>query len=114
VARRDIIVSDFTGRSVDPTELVTVTVRYADARRAPRPPRGGAHDRGRDHGQARPAGGGMTTTREILIHLNVTVPDGDQRDSDEIERAVMGALEVGSDHDDLRGLEIVAALSEEI
>jgi hypothetical protein len=56
----------------------------------------------------------MTTTREILIHLNVTVPDGDQRDSDEIERAVMGALEVGSDHDDLRGLEIVAALSEEI
>jgi hypothetical protein len=33
VARRDIIVSDFTGRSVDPTELVTVTVRYADARR---------------------------------------------------------------------------------
>lgn len=52
--------------------------------------------------------------REILLHLNVSVPDGDDRPVDEIEHAVTGALEVGSDDESLEGLEIVVVLAEEI
>lgn len=51
--------------------------------------------------------------REVLVHLNVAVPDGDQRDADQIRDAVMGALEVGSDDESLHGLEIVCPLAEE-
>lgn len=33
VARKTIFVSDLTGKEIDDTEAVTVTLRYADARR---------------------------------------------------------------------------------
>lgn len=39
-------------------------------------------------------------TRTVLIHLNVTVPDGDDRNADEVADAVLAAIEVGSDNDD--------------
>lgn len=56
----------------------------------------------------------MSGAREVLVHLNVAVPAGDERDADQIRDAVMGALEVGSDADELRGLEIVCPMAEEV
>jgi hypothetical protein len=51
-------------------------------------------------------------TRTVLMHANVQVPDEDGRATEEIVQAVQGALEVGSDDDTVRALEIV--LAEEI
>jgi len=45
-------------------------------------------------------------TRTILVHLNVTVPDEDDRTADKIADALLGAIEVGSDDDSVRGLAI--------
>lgn len=53
-------------------------------------------------------------SRTILVHLNVTVPEGDDRSMEEIVAAIEGALEVGSDDESVRSLEIVTALAEEI
>lgn len=33
MAKRSVIVSDFSGAEVDPREIVTITLRYADGRR---------------------------------------------------------------------------------
>lgn len=52
--------------------------------------------------------------REILVHLNVEVPDSDTRDPRDIADAITGALEVGSDDDSVRNLTIVAPLAEEV
>lgn len=52
--------------------------------------------------------------REILMHLNVAVPDGDVRTPDQIADAVMAAAEVGSDDDSVRDLEVVVAMVEEV
>lgn len=52
--------------------------------------------------------------RTVLVHLNVEVPDGDERSVEEIESAVRGALEVGSDHELVKSLGIEITLSEEI
>lgn len=52
--------------------------------------------------------------RTILIHLNVEVPDGDERSVETIEAAVRGALEVGDDDDSVGGLTITVALAEEV
>ena len=52
--------------------------------------------------------------RTILVHLNVSVPDGDERGAVEIKDALLGALEVGSDDDSVRELKIEAPLAEEI
>jgi hypothetical protein len=52
--------------------------------------------------------------RTVLVHLNVEVPEADARDAEEIAQAVYGALEVGSDHESVRNLTVVMALSEEL
>lgn len=52
--------------------------------------------------------------REILVHLNVAAPDGDDRTADQIAEALMGAVEVGSDDASVRGLTVVVALAEEV
>jgi hypothetical protein len=52
--------------------------------------------------------------RTILIHLNVEVPESDKRDADEIRWQIAAALEVGSDDDSVRGLNISIPLAEEI
>ena len=52
--------------------------------------------------------------RTILIHLNVTVPDGDEREADEIAKAVMAAIEVGSDDESVSELEVTCTLAEEV
>lgn len=53
-------------------------------------------------------------TREILVHLNVTVPEGDDRLAEDIGTAIMGALEVGGDDESVSDLEIIVALVDEI
>ena len=52
--------------------------------------------------------------RTILVHLNVSVPDGDDRTAEQIQTAVMGAYEVGSDDVSLEGLEVTSPLAEEV
>lgn len=52
--------------------------------------------------------------REILVHLNVQVPDGDDRPAEEIGQAIQGAIEVGSDNESVDGLTIEVALVDEI
>lgn len=52
--------------------------------------------------------------RTILIHLNVEAPDTDERTADQIADAILAALEVGSDDNSVRELEIVAPLAEEV
>jgi hypothetical protein len=52
--------------------------------------------------------------RTILVHLNVTPPEGDTRTANEIADAILAAVEVGSDDDSVRGLVIVAPLAEEV
>ncbi len=52
--------------------------------------------------------------RTILIHQNVQVPDDDDRTADQIKEAVDAAIEVGSDHESVRGLVIEAVLWEEV
>jgi hypothetical protein len=52
--------------------------------------------------------------RTILMHLNVIVSDGDDRSTPEIVAAVEAAIEVGSDHEDVRELTIETVLSEEL
>jgi hypothetical protein len=42
--------------------------------------------------------------RTILVHLNVSVPDGDERGADEVADAILAAIEVGSDDDSVRSL----------
>jgi hypothetical protein len=45
--------------------------------------------------------------RTILMHLNIVVPDEDGRSTPQIVEAIEAAIEVGSDHDSVRGLEFV-------
>jgi len=52
--------------------------------------------------------------RTILIHLNVTVPDDDDRTTDEIIAAVCAMIEVVSDHDSVRDLAPTVVLAEEV
>ena len=52
--------------------------------------------------------------RTVLVHLNVEVPPSDPRDAGQIANAVMAAIEVGSDDEELYHLTIVAPLAEEI
>lgn len=52
--------------------------------------------------------------REILVHLNVEVPDDDPRSAQEITDLVMGAIAVGSDTPAFADMWIVMAMSEEI
>lgn len=54
------------------------------------------------------------SVREVLVHLNVTVPEGDSRTADEIADAILAAIEVGSDNEAVRGLGIVCPLAEDI
>lgn len=53
-------------------------------------------------------------SREVLVHLNVTVPAGDDRDANQIKDAILGALEVGADHETMHGLHIAVPLAEVI
>jgi hypothetical protein len=53
-------------------------------------------------------------TRRILVHLNVEVPEDDQREPDEIGEAIVAAAHVGSDDDSVRDLVVHNALSEEL
>lgn len=52
--------------------------------------------------------------RTVLVHLNVGVPDDDTRTAGEIAEALLGALEVGSDDDSVRDLDVTAPLAEQI
>lgn len=52
--------------------------------------------------------------RTVLVHLNVEVPDEDERDADAIADALLGALEVGSDDESVRDLKVVAPLAEDV
>lgn len=52
--------------------------------------------------------------REVVVHLNVGVPEADERDADQIGAAIMSALEVGRDDDSVRDLDVVVALAEEV
>jgi hypothetical protein len=59
----------------------------------------------------------MSTTerdevRTVLVHLNITVPAGDDRDANQIKDAILGALEVGADHETMHGLHIAVPLAE--
>ncbi len=56
----------------------------------------------------------MKPRRVILIHLNVELLRLDERSVEEIVSAISGALEVGSDDDSVRGLNISIPLAEEI
>lgn len=47
--------------------------------------------------------------RTILIHTSVTVPDTDGRSTPDIVQALEGAIQVGSDDDTVRSLEVVMA-----
>jgi len=46
----------------------------------------------------------MASSRTIVIHLSVQVPDDDQRTDDQIADAVIAAVEVGQDDDSVRDL----------
>ena len=52
--------------------------------------------------------------RTILVHLNVEVPEGDERTVEEIEESILAAIIVGSDDDSVRDLIITIPLAEEI
>lgn len=52
--------------------------------------------------------------RTVLIHLNVEVPDEDERDPEAIGQAISGVLEVGQDDDSVRDLVIFVALTDEV
>lgn len=52
--------------------------------------------------------------RTVLVHLNVELPDDDERTAEQVTRAIEGAIEVGSDDPALDGLTVVVALSEEV
>lgn len=52
--------------------------------------------------------------RTILVHLNVEVPDEDDRSADQIADALLGALEVGGDDDSVRDLKVIAPLAEDV
>lgn len=52
--------------------------------------------------------------REVLVHLNVQVPDDDPRDAEQIGEAIGAAIEVGSDNEALEGLEVAVALVDEV
>jgi len=52
--------------------------------------------------------------RTILVHLNVTVPDGDYRSIGAIAEAIEGAIQVGSDDPSLSSLIIHVAAVDEI
>lgn len=52
--------------------------------------------------------------REVLVHLNVEVPDTDTRTADEVADALLGAFEVGSDDDSVRDLVVCCPLAEDI
>jgi len=60
------------------------------------------------------AGKGGNMKRVVLVHLNVEVPESDTRTAEEIGGAIYGALEVGSDNDAVRDLDIAVALTDEI
>jgi len=47
--------------------------------------------------------------RTVLMHLNVEVPDDDDRSVPDLVRAVEGAIEVGSDDEVMKGLACVLA-----
>jgi hypothetical protein len=53
-------------------------------------------------------------TRTILVHLNIEVPDTDTREADEIGEALVAAVHVGSDDDEVRELIVRNVLSEEM
>jgi hypothetical protein len=42
--------------------------------------------------------------RTVLVHVNVQVPDDDPRTAEDVERAVQGALDVGSDEGNVMGV----------
>lgn len=52
--------------------------------------------------------------RTILVHLNVEVPDHDDREAEAIADAILAAVEVGSDSDEVRDLMVTAPLAEEV
>jgi hypothetical protein len=47
--------------------------------------------------------------RTVLMHMNVTVPDEDERTVPELVQALEGAIEVGSDDPTVNALEVVLA-----
>jgi hypothetical protein len=53
-------------------------------------------------------------TRTVLVHLNVEVPAEDPRTAEQIGRALMGALEVGSDDESVYYLRPALALADEV
>lgn len=52
--------------------------------------------------------------RTVLVHLNITVPAGDERSAEAIGELVQAAYEIGSDDDLVRGLDVAVALAEEV
>lgn len=52
--------------------------------------------------------------RTVLVHLNVQVPDYDNRTADEVGGAILDALDVGSDDDAVRNLLVECPLVEEV
>jgi hypothetical protein len=52
--------------------------------------------------------------RTVLVHLNVSVPADDARSADEIGTVILSALEVGSDADEVRNLDLSVVLVEEV
>lgn len=57
---------------------------------------------------------GLCRRRIVLVHLNVQPPAGDHRNADEIADSLMAALEVGSDDDSVRTLNVCLTFAEEI
>lgn len=55
-----------------------------------------------------------TTARIVLLHLHVEVPEEDDRNADKIADAIEAALEVGSDDDSVKNLEVIITLAEEV
>lgn len=56
----------------------------------------------------------IAAPRTVLVHLNISVPTDDDRDAENIAKAIEGALEVGSDDPTVSGLAITVALAEVI
>ncbi len=53
----------------------------------------------------------MSTDREVLVHLNVEVPDGDTRTADELADTIVAALGYAAT---VRDLTIVCPMAEEV
>ena len=53
-------------------------------------------------------------TRQIIVHLRVEAPDADEREPNEIAWALQGALQVGSDSEEVQELTVTTLSAEEL